>query len=141
MQRPSIIQDGFPQGGTIQLTGPFGGPRTAVYVSEGARVLDIYVVHPGRLTADIWARIWPWGASEDLRGPQKGASGAETGTFGVSRNVVDAPEVLRRPWEPKRLWLVPYLIIVISFTLTRFLELKIYTQVRVNQDKLDFATK
>ena len=70
------------------------------------RVLDIYVVHPGRLTADIWGRICPWGASEDLRGPQKGASGAETGTFGVSRNVVDAPEVLGRPWEPKRLWLV-----------------------------------
>ena len=106
MQRPSIIPDGSTQGGTIQLTGPFGGPRTAVYVSEGARVLDIYVVHPGRLTADIWARIWPWGGSEDLQGPQKGASGAETGTFGVSRNVVDAPEVLGRPWEPKRLWLV-----------------------------------
>jgi hypothetical protein len=33
-----------------------------------------------------------------------------------------------------------YLIIVISFTWTRFLELKIYTQMRVNQDKLDFAT-
>ena len=46
------------------------------------------------------------GGSEDLRGPQKGPSGAETATFVVFRNVVDAPEVLRRPWEPKCLWLV-----------------------------------
>ena len=93
----------FPPGGHYSAYGPFWGPQDGRIFSEGARVLDIYVVHPGRLTADIWTRIWPWWASEDLQGPQKGA---ETGTFGVSRNVVDAPEVLGRPWEPKRLWLV-----------------------------------
>ena len=96
-QSPYSTQDGPAHGGTIQLTGPFGGPRRGVLVYKGARVLNIYVVHPGGLTAGIWARIWPLGAVQGSSGPQKGPSGAKTGPFRGSKNIVEAPEVFGRP--------------------------------------------
>ena len=81
-------------GGTIELTGPFGGPRRTVQVPEGARVLEIYAVHPGGLTAGIWAQTWFLGAVERPPEPPKRVL---WGQNGGSRNVVEAPEVLGRP--------------------------------------------
>merc|ERR1712198_471281 len=61
-----------PKGPIRAKTDPFGGPRSAVVVSYGARAYDMDAAHPVGPTSGTWAKIRPPGAA---KGPQKGLSG------------------------------------------------------------------
>merc|ERR1712212_1282547 len=79
---------GPPKGPIWAKTGPFGGPRSAVVVSKGARAHDMYAAHPVGPTSGTWAQIRPPGAAQGPPGPPKGSTWAKTGPFGGPRSAV-----------------------------------------------------
>ena len=74
---------GPPKGPIWAKTGPFGGPRSAVVVSKGARAHDMDAAHPVGPTSGTWAQIRPPGAAQGPPGPPKGPKRALLGALGV----------------------------------------------------------
>merc|ERR1711989_117302 len=79
---------GAPKRDFIGQNYPFGGPRSAVVVSYGARAHDLDAAHPVRPTSGTWAQIRPPGAAPEPPGPSKGPIRAKTDPFGGPRSAV-----------------------------------------------------
>ena len=79
-----------PSKGPIRAkTDPFGGPRSAVVVSYGARAHDMDAAHPVGPTSGTWAQIWSPVAAQGPPGPPKGAFWAKTGPYGGPRSAAE----------------------------------------------------
>ena len=80
---------GPPKGPIWAKTGPFGGPRSALVVSKGARAHDMDAAHPVGPTSGTWAQIRPPGAAQGPPGLLKGSFWAKTGPFGGPGSAVE----------------------------------------------------